>query len=52
MINRSAAEKIAEVYDFMNYPERFVVKYPDSGHDFPEETRLEAFRFIDKYLKQ
>ena len=27
------------------------VRYPDAGHDFPTEVRLEAYQFIDSILK-
>lgn len=27
------------------------VRYPDAGHDFPVESRIEAYRFIDKILE-
>ena len=26
------------------------VRYPDAGHDFPVESRKEAYAFIDKVL--
>lgn len=40
-----------EVYDFLKATENFQVHYPDAGHDFPPEVRMEAYRFIDEILK-
>ena len=30
--------------------DRLVAVYPDSGHSFPRESRLEAYRFLDRSL--
>ena len=40
-----------KVYDFLKAGDRLQVRYPESGHDFPTEVRLEAYRFIDKILE-
>ena len=40
----------SEVYRFLDAPENLQVRYPDAGHDFPEDIRLEAYRFIDNKL--
>lgn len=39
------------VYALLKAPEKLQVRYPDAGHDFPSEVRLEAYRFVDKILK-
>ena len=39
--------RIAEVYGFLNVPGNIRVRYPDSEHDFPLETRWQAYHFID-----
>lgn len=43
-------ELALEAYLFLNAEENLQVRYPDAGHDFPTETRLEAYRFIDEKL--
>jgi hypothetical protein len=43
-------DHVSEVYSFLNAENNLQVRYPDAGHDFPTETRLEAYRFIDKIL--
>ncbi len=42
---------VSTVYRFLNVEDKLQVRYPDSGHDFPEEVRMEAYRFIDKILR-
>ena len=37
-------------YRYMNAEKNLQVRYPDAGHDFPREARLEAYRFIDNAL--
>ncbi len=44
----AAAEK---VYELLGAGDRLQVRYPDCGHDFPVETRREAYQFIDKILE-
>ena len=41
---------VAEVYKLFKAEDRLQVRYPDAGHDFPPETRLEAYKFIDAAL--
>ena len=41
---------IAKVYKFLNADDKLQVNYPDAGHDFPPEVRLNAYAFIDKEL--
>ncbi|WP_316812706.1 alpha/beta hydrolase [Pedobacter heparinus] len=41
---------VTEVYKFLNAADRLQVSYPDAAHDFPPETRLSAYAFIDKAL--
>ena len=40
-----------EVYHFFKAEDHLQVRYPQAEHDFPPETRLEAFHFIDKVLE-
>ncbi len=39
---------VSEVYRFLGAEEMLQVRYPDVGHDFPAENRMEAYLFIDK----
>ncbi len=41
---------VAEVYQFLGVGSRLQVRYPQAGHDFPYETRMEAYAFIDRVL--
>jgi pimeloyl-ACP methyl ester carboxylesterase len=47
---RKGIASALEVYRLLNAAENIQVRYPDSGHDFPTEVRLEAYQFIDKIL--
>lgn len=47
---QKAEPKIAEVYRLLGAEDRFVVQYPDSEHDFPVETRLQAYEFLQQVL--
>ncbi|MDD2476181.1 MAG: alpha/beta fold hydrolase [Dysgonamonadaceae bacterium] len=48
---RKGINHLQKVYDFMKASENIKAVYPDAGHDFPSDTREEAYIFIDKYLK-
>lgn len=48
---RKAAGNIAEVYGFMQASGNFTVIYPACGHDFPLNIRLQAYDFVDRFLK-
>lgn len=48
---RKGIASVSEVYEFFNAPDNLQVRYPLSGHDFPPETRLEAYQFIDRILE-
>lgn len=39
------------VYRFLDAEQDLQVRYPDSVHDFSPEIRVEAYNFLDKYLK-
>lgn len=41
---------ITEVYRLFKAGDKLQVRYPDAGHDFPPETRQEAYKFIDAAL--
>ncbi len=40
-----------KVYHFLNVDDKLQVRYPDAEHDFPVETREEAYQFVDKILQ-
>ncbi len=39
------------VYRLLGDEKNLIVRHPDCGHEFPDEVRHEAFRFIDSVLK-
>ncbi len=39
------------VYGLFGAEDRLVVRYPPGGHDFPAQTREEAYRWLDGVLK-
>jgi hypothetical protein len=41
----------AAVYRLYQAPRRLRVEHPRSGHDFPEETRLQAYEMLDEVLR-
>lgn len=41
---------VEPVYRSLNASNNLQVRYPDDEHDFPLDTRKEAYRFIDKIL--
>ena len=47
---RKAEVKAREVFTLLRASDQFVVRYPDSGHDFPPEVRQEAYAFLDRVL--
>ncbi len=48
---RKGIEKAGAVYRLLGAAENLQVRYPDSGHDFPEDVRREAYEFIDRALQ-
>ena len=40
--------KASKVYRALGAENMLQVRYPDVGHDFPVESRKEAYQFIDK----
>lgn len=47
---RKAEAAAREVYRLWDAACRLQVRYPDCGHDFPPQTRREAYAFIDQAL--
>ena len=41
----------SEVYRFLKAEDNLQVRYPDAGHDFPSDVRMEAYQYIDRILK-
>ncbi len=48
---RKGIERASKAYAFFRADDNLQVRYPDAGHDFPPEVRLEAYRFIDRVLE-
>ena len=42
--------KVKPVYDSLGIPDKLQIRYPNAEHDFPVESRIEAYAFIDKIL--
>jgi dienelactone hydrolase len=42
--------RIREVYASLDATDRFQIQYPNCDHDFPPETRREAYAFLDRVL--
>jgi acetyl esterase/lipase len=47
---RKTELKAREVFTLLRASDQFVVRYPDSAHDFPPEVRQEAYAFLDRVL--
>jgi putative membrane-bound dehydrogenase-like protein len=47
---RKAIPAAADVYGLFDAQNQLQVRYPECDHDFPTETRAEAYRFIDSVL--
>ena len=45
-------DRAKEAYHFFNAEERLQIRYPIVGHDFPDEIRQEAYRFIDQAFQK
>jgi dienelactone hydrolase len=48
---RKGVELASKAYIFYQVEVNLQVRYPDTGHDFPPDVRLESYRFIDRVLK-
>ena len=48
---RKAIPEAQKVYDLLGAHDALQVHHPDCGHDFPDEIRQEAYRFLDAALK-
>jgi acetyl esterase/lipase len=49
---KKATVQATEVFKLLDAHDKLVVRHPNCGHDFPPEVRHEAYRFIDRALKQ
>ncbi|HNR06476.1 MAG TPA: alpha/beta fold hydrolase [Saprospiraceae bacterium] len=47
---RKGIGEAMKVYRMFVQEDRLQVRYPDTKHDFPEEVRREAYRFLDSIL--
>lgn len=48
---KKAIPRALGIYSLFNAQDQVQVRYPDCDHDFPTETREDAYQFIDKALK-
>ena len=49
---RKVVEEVGKAYDLSNARDQLVAEYPDSAHDFPDEVRQGAYRWLDRQLKR
>jgi pimeloyl-ACP methyl ester carboxylesterase len=49
---KKGIENISPVYRLLGASDHLQARYPESGHDFPEQVRFEAYQFIDTILKK
>ena len=49
---RDCVTSATPVYQLLDAKEKLKAVYPDAGHDFPPETRLQAWEFIDRQLRK
>lgn len=49
---KTAEPKIAAIYRLLGAEPQLVIQYPDSEHDFPPETRVQAYEFLQRVLQQ
>ncbi len=47
---RKGVAEARKIYRLLDAQENLQVRYPDCEHDFPDQIRQEAYRFIDKAL--
>jgi acetyl esterase/lipase len=47
---RLAVKQIQPLYYLLGADDRFVVRYPDCAHDFPDALRQETYQFIERTL--
>jgi pimeloyl-ACP methyl ester carboxylesterase len=47
---RKGMGEAEKVYQFLDASNHLQVRYPEAEHDFPDDTRLEAYQFIDRHL--
>jgi lysophospholipase L1-like esterase/cephalosporin-C deacetylase-like acetyl esterase len=49
---RDVMKSAAPVYELLGKKSNLQASYPESPHDFPKEAREEAYKFLDRHLKQ
>lgn len=49
---KKGIENISPVYRLLGASDHLQARHPESGHDFPEQVRFEAYQFIDTILKK
>ena len=49
---QKAAKEAGKVYELLDAPDALRIRTPDCAHDFPPNSREEAYAFIDSVLKR
>ncbi|MFC2123518.1 alpha/beta hydrolase family protein [Bacteroidota bacterium] len=45
-----ALMQVSQIYEILGVPDHFVRVETDGGHDFPQDVREDAYRWLDKWL--
>lgn len=48
---QKVVDQVSQAYELRGVPNNLVAQYPDSGHDFPDEVREEAYDWLEQTLK-
>ena len=43
--------EVSKAYELRGVPDSLVAHYPDSGHDFPDAERHQAYEWLDEILR-
>jgi hypothetical protein len=49
---KKVVERVTPVYAMLGAMESLRVRYPESGHDFPDAVREEVYEWLDSSLKR
>lgn len=49
---RDCIDAALPIYKLLGKPDNLQARYPNAEHDFPVETRMEAYEFLDQHLGQ
>ncbi|EON77956.1 putative protein-signal peptide and transmembrane prediction [Lunatimonas lonarensis] len=47
---KQGIQEVKPLFEFLDIPGNLEVHFPDAGHDFPADTRVAAYMFMDHHL--